>query len=138
MKIYHFENKIVAPSDKGKGYIMARYNYYGNKQKIKNLKISLIMVSILAVLIIALSCITSGFINWNTDTWFGNETVCEHVFEDGACTECGELEVLEDVEEDVIENETENVETEDNVIENETENLETEEETQEVEENIQE
>ena len=72
------------------------------------------MISILSVLAIALSCITSGFTNWNMDTWFGNEPTCEHVFEDGACTECGELEVVEDVENnDVVEDNTENENVED-------------------------
>ena len=90
---------------------MARYSSYGSKAKIKGLKVSLIIVSVLSALAIVLSCITSGFTNWNTDTWFGNEPICEHVFEDGACTECGELEVIEDVK-DNTENEDVEVEEE--------------------------
>ena len=88
---------------------MARYSSYGSRAKVKGLKVSLIIVSVLSALAIVLSCITSGFTNWNTDTWFGHEPVCEHVFEDGECTECGELEVIEDVEnDDVVEDNTEN------------------------------
>ena len=67
--------------------------YYG--KKLSDYKWGVALISALAVLAVGLCVLTSGFRNWDAKTWFGNNTVCEHVFEDGKCTECGELEILD-------------------------------------------
>ncbi|MBQ9781693.1 MAG: hypothetical protein IJW26_00750 [Clostridia bacterium] len=51
------------------------------------------IISLLAILTIALAVVTGGFKNWDVKTWFNNETeiVCEHEFVDGTCTKCEEI-----------------------------------------------
>lgn len=73
---------------------MARYYRSFSSKKLSDYKWGIALISVLAVLTIALCVVTSGFKNWDVKTWFGNEPVCEHVFEDGKCTECGELEIV--------------------------------------------
>lgn len=93
---------------------MSRRYYYS--KKLSDYKWGIALISLLAVLTIALCVVTSGFRNWEVKTWFNNEPVCEHVFEDGKCTECGELELVEDEEDsDKVEDKDE-TDTKDDVV----------------------
>ena len=89
------------------------------KQLVSNCVWAIALVSLLAVLTVALSVVTQGFRNWDVKTWFpkNNEEIvcehefdngvcvkcempeeeiaCEHEFENGTCTNCGELELTE-------------------------------------------
>ena len=83
---------------------MARYrrSYSSVSRKtISNYKWGIAVVSVLAIFVIALAIFTKGFTNWDVKTWFPtNEVECEHIFEDGKCTLCDELEVKENVDDE--------------------------------------
>ncbi|MBR4419950.1 MAG: hypothetical protein IKT32_03640 [Clostridia bacterium] len=71
---------------------MAYRRNYGYGKKLSDYKWGIALISFLAVIIVALSVVTKGFVNWDTKTWFGSEQSCEHVLDDdGKCTECGEI-----------------------------------------------
>ncbi len=87
------------------------------KQLVTNLGWAIALITLVAILTIALSVVSSGFKNWDVKTWFPKqneeivcehefengvcvkceepETTCEHEFENGTCTNCGELELTE-------------------------------------------
>ena len=70
---------------------MARYrrSFSGVSRKtLSEYKWGLALVSFLAIVLVFLAVVTKGFTNWDAKTWFGNEVTCEHVFENGVCTEC--------------------------------------------------
>ncbi len=78
------------------------------KQLVSNCSWAIALVTLVAILTIALSVVSSGFKNWNVKTWFpkqNEEIVCEHEFENGACVKCemAEEEMFENDE--IIENE---------------------------------
>ncbi len=64
------------------------------KQLVSNCGWAIALISLLAVLTVALSVVSQGFTNWDVKTWFNNDTeiVCEHEFENGVCVKCEEPE----------------------------------------------
>ena len=61
------------------------------KQLVSNCSWAIALVSLVAVLMVALSVVSQGFTNWDVKTWFpkeNEEIVCEHEFDNGVCIKC--------------------------------------------------
>ena len=85
---------------------MAYRRNYGYGKKLSDYKWGIAIITFLAIIVVALSVVTKGFVNWDTSTWFVKDTACEHVLDnDSKCTICGELVELEveDTEKEAVE-----------------------------------